>query len=59
MNAIIKSFGSVNRLHRRGINICIGCIFEHCASCYDHCIGNNFAECNKQAAQHIKAIKQK
>lgn len=53
---IIKSFGSVDRLYHKGVNICIGCKFEHCGSCYYRCNENNFADCNKQAQTHAKAI---
>lgn len=54
---IIKSFGSIDRLYRRGVNICKGCERENYCTCAYHCRSNNFADCNQQAARHIQAIK--
>lgn len=31
----IVSFKQVNELHKKGINLCIGCKYERCASCTD------------------------
>lgn len=50
---IIKSFGSVNRLYRKGVNICKGCERENNGSCTKE----HFCICNQQAARHIQAIK--
>lgn len=50
---IIKSFGSINRLYRRGVDICKGCKREY-AGC---CTQEHFCTCNQQAARHIEAIK--
>lgn len=50
---IIKSFGSINRLYRRGVNICKGCERENAGSCTKA----HFCTCNQQAARHIQAIK--
>lgn len=50
---IIKSFGSVNRLYQKGVNICKGCKRENAASCTKE----HFCICNEQAALHIQAIK--
>lgn len=54
---IIKSFGSIDRLYHKGVNICIGCNMECYGSCAYHCMENNFADCNKQAAIHLNRIK--
>lgn len=53
---IIKSFGSINRLYNKGVNICKGCEFEQYGSCAYRCEQNNFADCNQQAQHHAKAI---
>lgn len=50
---IIKSFDSVNRLYKRGVNICKGCERENAGSCTKA----HFGICNAQAARHIQAIK--
>lgn len=50
---IIKSFGSVNRLYKRGVNICKGCERENAGSCTTA----HFCICNAQADRHIQAIK--
>ena len=47
---VIKSFSSINRLYRRGVNICKGCERENYASCAI-CELNGFSICNKQAAK--------
>lgn len=56
MKQVIKSFSSINRLYRKGVNICTGCEFERYGSCAYRCEANNFADCNKQAQTHAKAI---
>lgn len=50
---VIKSFDSVNRLYRKGVNICKGCERENNGSCRRE----HFCICNAQAARHIEAIK--
>lgn len=50
---IIKSFDSVNRLYRKGVNICKGCERENNGSCTIVHLGI----CDEQAARHIPAIK--
>lgn len=54
---IIKSFGSIDRLYHKGVNICKGCEFENYGSCFYRCKANNFAVCNKQAERHATEIK--
>lgn len=49
---IIKSFEDVNSIIGNGQNICVGCEFEHAGSCYEHCTGDDFAACNRQAERH-------
>ena len=56
MTPIIKSFDSINRLYRKGVNICKGCERENNASCGGYCEANNFADCNRQAQRYAKEI---
>lgn len=49
---VIKSFGSINRLYRRGVNICKGCEREY-AGC---CLKEHFSICTRQAQQHTTRI---
>ena len=47
---IIKSFDSVNRLYRKGVNICKGCERENNGSCRRE----HFCICNAQAARILR-----
>ncbi len=49
----INSFDQVNALYHNGVNICIGCYYEHAASC----TLEQFGECTKQCAKYAKDIK--
>lgn len=56
MTPIIKSFGSIDRLYSKWVNICKGCSREKCGSCSGYCEANNFADCNRQAQRYAKEI---
>lgn len=56
MKPIIKSFGSIDRLYRKGVNICKGCKRENNGTCAGYCESNNFADCNRQAQRYTKEI---
>ena len=56
MKVTIKSFGSINRLYSKGVNICKGCEREYNGTCAGHCEANNFADCNRQAQRYTKEI---
>lgn len=56
MTPTIKSFGSINRLYRKGVNICKGCEREYNGTCAGYCEANNFADCNRQAQRYTKEI---
>lgn len=45
----IKTLDDVSSLYRNGINICIGCIFEHNASCTQ----DRIETCNKQLSKNL------
>lgn len=49
---IIKSFDSVNRLYRKGVNICKGCERENNGSC----LKEHFCVCTRQAQKHTTQI---
>lgn len=46
----IQSFEDINKLYHSGINICIGCEFEHTASCTP----DRFPICTKQLKLTMK-----
>lgn len=41
---MIDSFKQVDELYKKGINLCVGCKYEHYASCTE----DRFSECNNQ-----------
>lgn len=40
----IVSFKQVNELYKKGVNLCVGCKYEHNASCTE----DRLCECNNQ-----------
>lgn len=44
MNIRIVSFEQVDELYKKGINLCVGCKYEHYASCTEY----RLSECNNQ-----------